>query len=298
MQAMTSKIIKLTFTSSVHFGNSRLSDSEISFKSDSFYSALMIEAVKLGRQDEFVKLIKDGQLAISDLLPYRGDSLHLPKPNITHPYNVFTNKSYKSCKYVPIESLADIVTHNITNEFVPAVFGVHSLIEKVAILDGDNEPYGIGTFTFDEDCGLYCIVNSSNQAEVLLNKLVASLSFTGIGGKKTSGYGKFSFAYITNSIMEEALTYTHGRKLLVSTALPKVLNDLEGARFKLVKRGGFIDSASYAESIVKKEDMFAFSAGSTFSNVFDGDIFTVGYKGKHPVYRFLIPMFISLRGVE
>ena len=50
------KIIKLYFESPVHFGEKRLSESKITFSADTLFSALMIEAVGLGKEDEFYQL--------------------------------------------------------------------------------------------------------------------------------------------------------------------------------------------------------------------------------------------------
>lgn len=60
------KIIKLYFESPVHFGEKRLSESKITFSADTLFSALMIEAVGLGKEDEFYQLASNNLVKFSD----------------------------------------------------------------------------------------------------------------------------------------------------------------------------------------------------------------------------------------
>ena len=69
---------------------------------------------------------------------------------------------------------------------------------------------------------------------------------------------------------------------------------LEQAQYMLLKRSGYVQSAQYAETQLKKRDFFSFSPGSCFTQLFEGDVFDVSCMGKHPVYRYAKPMFIGV----
>ena len=74
------KIIKLYFESPVHFGEKRLSESKITFSADTLFSALMIEAVGLGKEDEFYQLASNNLVKFSDAFPFIDQYYYIPKP--------------------------------------------------------------------------------------------------------------------------------------------------------------------------------------------------------------------------
>lgn len=52
----------------------------ISFCADTLFSALYMEAMKLGAAEEFYTQAQAGKLLFSDAFPYIGDQYLLPKP--------------------------------------------------------------------------------------------------------------------------------------------------------------------------------------------------------------------------
>ena len=267
------KIVVLKFDGLVHFGNTQLSDATLTFRSDTMYSALFIEALKLGKNDEFFKMVTNDELLISDLLPWDGE--------------------------------AKIA--NIDEEIDETKYGKSTATDKVSLDiargDEDNKPYTVGGFKFEEDKGLCFIAKGCDKALTLLKQLLASLALTGIGGKKSSGYGRFDFecktdCKLTDRVFDPTTDLAPekaGLLTLISTALPKddeLEKALDGAKYRLIRRGGFIDSTTYTPTFVKKRNVFAFKAGSEFKKPFSGDIVIVGNKGTHDVYRFLKPLFL------
>ena len=71
-------------------------------------------------------------------------------------------------------------------------------------------------------------------------------------------------------------------------------NVCENSNYILSKRSGFINSSTYSDNIVKKQDFYLFRAGSVFSRPFKGLIKDVSIKGKHPVYRYANPIFMEV----
>ena len=87
--------------------------------------------------------------------------------------------------------------------------------------------------------------------------------------------------------------------MLLSSALPREdeLTDalLEGARYHLVRKGGFVQSASHAPTPRKKRSLCLFSSGSVFEGCFEGDVLDVNATlGAHPVYRYARAMWMEV----
>ena len=82
-----------------------------------------------------------------------------------------------------------------------------------------------------------------------------------------------------------------GSSVLLSTATPTQdeLDDdlLRGARYRVVRKGGFVQSATHSANPQKKRDLYLFTPGSTFGKRFAGDVYDVNVTpGAHPVYRY------------
>ena len=131
-----------------------------------------------------------------------------------------------------------------------------------------------------------------------METLLEALSYTGIGGKKSSGMGKFVLKY--GKMPDDYIKYM-GKKsdknILLSVALPKeeeLSVVLEGASYQLEKRTGFVASTGYADEWRKKKELYVFSAGSCFEKSFAGDIYDVSDGGNHPVYRYAKALFMGV----
>ncbi|MDR1773645.1 MAG: type III-A CRISPR-associated RAMP protein Csm4 [Clostridioides sp.] len=298
---MKTKIIRLKFLSPVHFGVKRLSESEISFKSDTLFSALFIEALKKNIEKEFLEITKNDKLIFSDAFPYIDYEYFLPKPILDTEFgNTETEKKqFKKTKYIRYNDLDGFMEGKIDIEQkCMQDFGVFELSEKTSLQGIESEPYIVETFRFNDKSGLYIIVKVDDDSEKLIIDLLKSLELTGIGGKKSSGYGRFTFKVLEIEDIIELINRKAKRKLLISTALPKqdeLENALEEANYSLIKRSGFIDSVSYSNNLVKKKDIFAFASGSIFEKSFKGDIYTIATNGTHSVYRYLKPLFLEVQ---
>lgn len=313
---MVSTIVRMSFRGPVHFGQGRLSDGGYTCDAGTLFSALYIEALREGSQDELLEAVRCGELAISDAFPYMGETLYLPKPMVGS--EVFDRrnqeqealgrrdsrerKANKKLSFVPAERYRDY----LKGEFDPVTelarfnFGKSSLQTKVNLTreDGDDaRPYFVGGFTYSPGSGIYFIV----QGNYDLAGLMEQLSYAGIGGKRTSGYGRFEFRIEDSSSQSVADPDSKrvGDYVLLSTAAPRSdeLDDmlLEGARYKLVRRGGFIQSTTHSPTPQKKRDMYLFAAGSTFTRRFEGDVFDVNETTDgHPVYRYAKALWMGV----
>ncbi len=305
-RSMNYKICKLEFTSPVHFGNGALSDSGKSFCADTLFSALYLEALKSGQAEELYQRMKAGTLLLSDAFPYIREEYFLPKPMVyiepKDAGNSIQKKRYKKLQYIPVSALPDYLNGAMPESgWELDELGEESSQVMAAVRrEDDTLPYVVGNFRFTKGCGLYCILAYEDAADLYLAEdLLMSLSFTGIGGKRSSGKGRFDFKYGKNTADLEKLLAkkANGRSLLLSTALPQeaeLVEALEGSSYLLQKRSGFVLSENYAPEQRKKKDLFTMQAGSCFQHRFKGDIYDVAMDGSHPVYRYAKAIFAEI----
>jgi len=338
-------LCKLKFSTALHIGDSSsarsLETSKMVFGADTLFSALCHEAVTLGGRDLlecFYQLAKDDKLLFSDSMPYCGETLYIPKPVAQARHKTEGDprlrKRYKKMSYLPVALMEDYLAYlrgeaNFEVRFAededkagalekqPVVhtkFGRHSTVAKVSIQGREEtEPFHVGTFTFfdepgHEDCGLYIIVGYTEESVRLLAlRLLKSLSFSGIGGKTSAGYGRFTVSdeifldevcdKQTDWLKQKLHNSESNSFMLLNLALPKeeeMAAAAEESTYALERRGGFVRSRDYGGTFYKKKTGYLFAAGSVFKKPFRGDIFDVAVEGAHPVYRFGKAMFLGV----
>ena len=91
------------------------------------------------------------------------------------------------------------------------------------------------------------------------------------------------------------------RIMTLSLFLPTELKneDLNDSYYKIVRRSGFVSSTKFSEEFVKKDDVYVFMVGSTFTKsskeLLSGQILDVSNnKGSHKVYKHLVPLFLGV----
>ncbi|EFU73214.1 type III-A CRISPR-associated RAMP protein Csm4 [Enterococcus italicus] len=297
MNQLVVKLVKLTFKSPVHFGMKRLSDSNHTIAADTLFSALIIEALQ--QQLELSHLLNN--LVITDLFPYNKTSYFLPKPLIRIEGKKGDESGYKAFKkltYIPVENYSEYLRGEIDSLEASKIaeslnLGKASLSTKVSLQavdhNGESEPYSVGNFTFYPESGLYFLAKGNADTIGQLEILMHALQYSGIGGKRSAGYGQFRCTIEDSGKFDSLLSQTGNIAILLSSAMAsdeELVDCLEDARYLLKKRTGFVQSKTYADQLVKKKDFYAFSAGSTFYQKFNGKIFDVSDNGRHSVYRY------------
>lgn len=304
---MKGYIFKLKFSTPVHFGNGRLGASENFICADTLFSALYKEAIKIygaEKANELYNYAENNDLLISDLFPFCDKTLFIPKPFVAiqsdKQGDSALKKKFKKLKFIPINDLKDFLNGNyIPDDSAQGNFGKSSVRANVKINEKeDNSPFNVGIYTFNDNSGLYFVVNVSEQSENYIFDLMDSLSYTGIGGKLSSGLGKFNYTYnALPNAFSERMTDKFKRFMSLSVCLPeenlldKAMTD---ANFEVIKRSGFVSSETYADQPLKKNNLYCFKSGSVFTNKFNGQIADVSNKGNHPVYRYAKPFWIGI----
>lgn len=318
-------LFKLRFTTAVHFGQSdsalSLYTSDDHFCADTLFSALCHTALSLNGEAGVKKLcqqVKEGTLLFSDSMPWEGEHFYLPKPMKTaesrEELPSRTRKAMKKLNWIPVDGMeAFCGSLRGTGSFDPTrytnSFGVSGEVTRAAHKEGeDTMPYPVGVFAFRENCGLWFLAGYENEKQANnLETLVELLGLGGIGGKTSSGYGRFEVVdtiYLDEPFdtqttwLAEALNAEYAScSLLMTTSLPaeeELDNALEGAFYQLTRRSGFVQSDTFDETGRKKLTQMFLCAGSTFVNRFCGELYAVGTGGKHPVYRYGKPIFLGV----
>lgn len=302
-------IYQLNFSTGVHFGEGILAESNSTFQADTLFSALCHEILKLEGENGIYKLVdyvKKGNLRFSDSMPYIGTTYYLPKPVIKIE-NTDTDssmkKQVKKLKYVSVDHYQEFLKGelDISAELNNLEYFGKSEIRTNLNQRDDTGPYQVGIFHYGHDAGIYIIVAYSDDDILdMVEELLYSVGYEGIGGKKSSGLGKFEPVY--KDVPKELLNrlenfekYPH--KITLSVSLPKkkeLENVLAEASYGIILRSGFIASETYADHFRKKQDLFCLKAGSCVKNIFEGDIFDVSSGGNHPVYRYAKPLFLGV----
>lgn len=256
-------------------------------------------------EKELFDCVKNGKLLFSDAFPYFGQQYMIPKPMLYVEPKVKgiseQKKKYKKIQFIPVEQLEDFLdgTMDLDDEIFKG-YGTYMQQSMVNVRNNEETlPYRVGTFYFSENCGLYIIVAYESESEkTLAENLLEGLSYTGIGGKKSVGLGKFNLLRGKMSkCMQEHLERDSNKKILLSVALPRdeeLECALNGASYQLSKRSGFVASSDYADEWRKKKELFVFVSGSCFEQLFEGDVYDVSDGGSHPVYRYAKSLFMGV----
>ena len=321
---MRSLLYKLQFTTPVHFGppDSALSldTSGLTFCADTLFSALCHTALALQGPAGLETLcgwVRNNELLLSDGMPWHRDTFYLPKPmaqaQTIAELPAADRKALKKLQWLPVDAL-DRYTQSLSGGpvFDPqryaASFGHTVSFTRASLCDGeDARPYTVGAYVFAEDCGLYFLARCKEEEQARsLRTLLDGLGYTGMGGKVSSGYGRFTVQaeldldcpdHAQARWFHDALTGEHPRYLLVSASLPRddeLDTALDGANFSLVRRSGFVQSHTFADTAQKKRTQYFLASGSVLLHPFTGDLYDVGGSGSHPVYRYGRPILLGV----
>lgn len=314
-------LFKLRFHTPCHFGPSdsalSLCTSEDHFCADTLFSALCHTARELHGSSGVEILIekaRKGQLLLSDAMPWCGERYYLPRPFLTARTDAHTagaeRKAMKNLAYIAVEDMADYLACMRGEMLFDAGrkkphFGVSMDSTRAAVFEAqDTIPYQVGAFRFAEDCGLYVLAGLEGDDAAWLHTLMRASGLSGIGGKVSSGYGKFTVddviclnkpldeqtAWLLRGLCQDASAY-----LLLTTALPnegELEDTMADASYMLTRRGGFVSSDSFAPG-QKKREQFFLTAGSVLRQRFSGELYLVA-KREHPVYRFSKPLLLGV----
>lgn len=334
-------IYSLKFNTPVHFGDDvhsgNLNDIQLSCCADTFFSALCSEASLMANNhlDELIQKVQAKKIAISSLFPYFLQEksatqnydllLFLPKPllHIEANYNSikpfakmkkFTNrnKQMNNTKFIRVSELKNYFLAKKAKE-VP-FYPLPELATKLSTtkVNGRNsQPYTISSYKFHDNAGLYFVAGFDNDDDELwFNELVESLGYSGIGGRRSSGHGKFELAdsyeisdgfYKDDKLLYDMLQNTRSDvQMCIAPIIPNLINtsiignQSTDLSYQLIKRSGYI-SSSEAVYRIKRDTIYMIAEGSCFGQQIEGTMQPYTYNQlSHKVYRNGMGMFVGI----
>ena len=333
---MSYLLYKLRFPNGIHIGTASgntLEETMISVYSDTFYSALYNEYMKIYNNDELYKISESGDFLVSDLLPFKekediSTDFYLPKPFISiqrdekekNDEEVIDRKKVKATNFIPADRLEEYFSFLKTGKKFPEIdddFGRKQLYtkNKVSLENEDTQLYNIEIFKFNKQSGLYFIVKlpEDEKWERIFENILESLSLTGIGGKKNSGFGQFiledpMFFYgedfdpiesESDAYINKALYSDEEKFFSISSYSPK-MEEIEKLKesenyYQLIKRSGFVNNSLYSEQSEKRKQVYMLSSGSVLSFKPEGKMLDLNLHGKHSIYRMGKPIVLGVK---
>lgn len=329
---------RLNFKSPLHLGSTRsdYDTSETIQHSDTLYAAITQAWCALGLEEKLKALLEeDGAfrgMTLSSLFPYykqqEGHLYFLPIPLDTIGTAFVDNslrKKIKKARFVDSKSFRRIQaqgellvdTEAIHGQFITAEtdFDENFLSKQVfprarvprSGITKDTEIYYIERLFFTEGSGLYvlALLEKEHQYGNLLSML-KFLGDEGIGTDRHVGHGLFSVEEVEDMSWVPKMDSIGNYRTNLSLFLPENVTQLEdfldqASRYKMIKRGGWITTASYLT--YRKNSVHMFQEGGIFRCPQDQAGATVnlqpqglpaGHQVNTPVYRSGKSLFVPI----
>ena len=330
-------IFTLKFLTPVHFGDTAngggLDKFSIQCSADTLFAALCNEAANKGSDavEKLVKKTAEGKIVFSSLFPYwrTADSdlyFYLPKPLLKlEQEEQQSAKSFEEIKqlatklkkqkkstYIRASQINSLLESGGSDrQFAVPEFAAPLVAGRVALREEKPLPYYVGSYVFSDNSGLYFILGVEHEEEfTLIKELLFSLGYSGIGGKRSSGYGKFEQADEEWGLFDDGGVYDDDtaialmlydekskHQMCLAPVCPHAddLAVVKQGSYKLIKRGGFIASSA-AKDNIKRNSIYMLQEGSCFSERLRGQMLQQTVDGlAHDVYRDGIGMFVGLK---
>ncbi len=322
-------IIKFKNLTPLHVGTGKenydFSSSEL--HSDTLSAAIAAIRAREGKTEDVENFLQS--FALSSAFPFVGDCLFLPKPQgkidvaIMDMDEYPSRKKLKKIKYLESDlwnivvsgRRLEVVSSQLKDDFLISINTVNGfekpyktqVNQRVSVPRVDNmpaEPFFFEWKFFNEEAGLYCILDTSDDArrKEIVN-LFGELGEIGLGTDRNVGGGKFvveTKEWIINDVENS------DAKMLLSLYIPTkeelpALN-LNESKYELLLRGGYIAGSSEPEfSHLRKKSVYAFNVGSVFktTTVPSGKIVDLkpewDDERMHSVYRSGKPFVVSVK---
>lgn len=328
-------LVKIHFSTVVRFGDGRsamgLDSAKDSLPSDSLYAAFMSETVRnngVAELERIKKQIESNQILLSALMPcyidHPADNISnnwiycVPRPfaqsSAEHkhePGSPSIKKVLKKVPWLPVDQMFPYLNFVEYGEGDVSNFGIPQSKRAVLVnFDRVNtrdmeepQPYTVSAYRFpSEISALYFVayVPAQEDKDWLIQTL-NTLSDSGIGGKTSSGMGKFTFTShgLEENKSSKALWMLISNKdancfMSLGSIIPNAQEDMEtlrqaNSRYLLETRDGFTSSPDFVspttQQALKRKRCVLIQSGSCFEHELKGSVVDLSYGQLHPVYR-------------
>lgn len=320
------RIIKLRNLSPLHMGDGRDESPDTSsamVSSDSILAALASAYAPHHSETEVKALME--HLTISSSLPWIGEHLFLPKPIgrlavvMDEGDEEKVRKQLKKIAYLDSglwEKMACGEHLKVTTDAIHGPYlcedadlgtlSINNLLTRPSV-DRENsraESFYFSWHYFNPNGGLYFILGAMDDAmfETCL-ELFNHLGEQGIGSNRSGGGGHFE---VEGGSMELRMPQDADALMLLSNYIPTREEmgkmDLDGCRFKIVRRGGYMAGSSDMDlRHLRRREVYMFEPGSLFGGMesLSGKVVDLApqwnSENMHPVYRSGKPLWLPIK---
>lgn len=320
---MSLKIVKMKFSSPVHFGELGIGieETEEMIHSDTLFSGLCHAWASLYGKTEIEEMLdafkSKPPFLLSSCFLYQGETYFLPKPALQPPgfeeirIREEHGKGIKKMNYLPAQVFKkwirqeEITYETLKEDYPDYADGFEQIILPRVALDratSNSSIYHFGLVKFNKNDGLYCLLKLfKKDYEQRLDSAFRLLGELGLGGERSSGYGQFevSFPEVPDDLKE--ISQSEGdRYCLLSLFHPEDGVELKDASYGLIERKGWILSP-YSKKQYKRKTVTMFSEGSVFLEPVKGHLVDVTpdiWKKEmvHPIYRYGFGFTVGVKG--
>lgn len=300
-------LVKLKFSNLLHIGDDEagigVENVQSIIHSDTIFSALVNVASLMDK--DFVVFLLKGNFHISSAFPYDEKHYYLPRPLSPLPMSFGRYaKEVKKSEFLQEGDFRAWIGNQLNEGNITGVISRSQDAERIST--GEVRPrnasdrqtsitvlYHCGGTTFEENSGLYFILETDNDGKGKFQKILMSLKKFGFGGERSSGYGQFDFEITGPVDFEEGvwrdIKNADGNCFcILSLWYPKKEEQIDIKAYQTVLRKGWIFSTS-SQKQMKRETFRMFKEGSVFGNQLEGELVDVTpNKGfdDHKVYRW------------
>lgn len=328
-------IYSLQFQTPVHFGNTSdggtLETVDLAFSADSLFSALCNESASSPAfLQQFISAVKEGRMRFSSLFPYVAGSgadgqwqYYLPRPIQMQEKSVATRsftetkqeatkrKAMKKINYVRA-SLLESGKHLWETDAALDLpdFGQYVTAGKLNRRVEPGRPYFVSSYLFAPHAGLYFVAAFADASWLdSFEQLITQLGYSGIGGERTNGFGKFTLARKPLAVSDPACrdadiqalaemlrTQKAATYMNISAVVPtpEELPVVAAGTYKLRKRGGFVSSPRLT-NYTKRNSYYTLIEGSCFPSPLTGRMLEFSAPGvPHRIYRNGFGLFVGV----
>ena len=322
-------IYPLRFLTPVHFGDTseggNLETISSTLGSDVLFGACCHEiSHNTGLLQSFIDSVKEQHIVLSSLFPYcidngeyqlyvptpimQIDSKELPITSFAEIKRVATEqKKIKNIRASQLQNFSQYIESDISQKHMP-IFGAKQAMTQVNMRGEKSRPYYVGSYQFISNTGLYIIARfTDDTSRELFEAILELLGLSGIGGKRSGGYGKFELAddpiqlesegiYKDDSALYALIHNKQGNMMCISACVPTSdeVATLKQGSYKLQKRGGFVGSAG-STTQVKRNSYYVVKEGSVCPKALVGQMLTItGDSLPHAVYRNGMGLWIGV----
>lgn len=308
-------LVRLKFKSGLKIGEGDLSHGGGIVHSDTLFSAILNQWVKLYDSDSIIDLIlnlnaNSPPFRISSAFPYLLGEYYLPTP---YGNSELYMEKLKDIPYLELFNFLELAKGNqdrvkgrkLKNPMDDLISNFEAPRVTIDRISAATNIYQTPGRLINQIGGLYFLIELKDES--FLNKLKVSvrmLGESGLGGDRSVGYGLFDPEFENIDGIDgwsEVFQKRNGEDIAyctLSLCCPLTGEEVEAISYRILSRKGWIFSSSSTKQM-KRRECKMFTEGSLFRSPVRGQVIDVTpseFYSEHNIYRYGLVMLVQLVG--